>query len=93
MLPLKLRFKYSSDKDFIITLNSKFQRIVEKNRDYLSLSLHDRITVENTTSVGGIFVSHQHQLFDYAPFDNFIEAIFRQITAAVTRDSSRILDD
>ena len=74
MLPLKLRFKYSSVTNFIMSLNSKVQLIIEKNRDYLSLSLHDRTTllrttVEYTTSVGGIFISCQHQLFDYPSFD------------------------
>ncbi|CAF4039779.1 unnamed protein product, partial [Rotaria sordida] len=74
-LPIKLRFKYSPFK-----LHSK------KNRDILSLFHHDRTTllrttVEFTTSVGGMFTLRQYKLFDYPPFYESVEMIFKPSAA------------
>ena len=91
---MKLRFKYSSVKDFFTSIKTKIQLVFEKNRDFLSLSLHDRTTllrntVEYTTGIGGMFISHQYQLFDYPTFYNSAEIIFRPTAAALGK---RVID-
>jgi len=96
-LPVKLRFKYSSVKDFFTSTKTKIQLVCEKNRDLLLLSQQDRTslfrtTIEYTTSVGGMFTIRQHQLFDYASFYNSAEIIFRPTSAAFTRRVINHLD-
>jgi uncharacterized Fe-S radical SAM superfamily protein PflX len=81
----KLRFKYSSVRDYFTTVKSKIQFGLEKNRDFLSLSIHDRSTllrtiVEHTTGLGGMFISGQHGLFDYLSFYNAAEMIFGPVS-------------
>ncbi|CAF0820187.1 unnamed protein product [Adineta ricciae] len=69
MLPLKARFKYTS------------------NRDFLSLSVHDRSTllhhtVEYTTGVGVASMLHHVQLYANPSFVNSAELIFRPSAVA-----------
>ncbi len=66
-------------------MKSKIQLGLEKNRDFLSLSIHDRSTllrtiVEHTTGLGGMFISGQHGLFDYLSFYNAAEMIFGPVS-------------
>jgi hypothetical protein len=96
-LPVKLRFKCSSVKDFFTSMMTQIQLVFEKNRDLLSLSPQDRTilfqtTIEHTASVGGMFVLRQHQLFDYASFYNSAEIIFRPTAAAFIRRVINQLD-
>ncbi|CAF5077024.1 unnamed protein product [Rotaria sp. Silwood1] len=54
----------------------------EKNRDFLSLSRHDRITllrttVEYTSTIGSIFTLRQYKLFNYPSFYESAEIIFQ----------------
>ncbi len=93
-LPVKLRFKCSSVRDFLTVVKSKIQQGFEKNRDLLSLSSHDRTillraTVQYTSSIGGMFTLRQHQLFNDESFYQSAEMIFRPRSAIVTR---RIID-
>ncbi|CAF1394814.1 unnamed protein product [Rotaria sordida] len=86
-LPLKLRFKYSSVYDLFKSMMGNIQLVFEKNRDFLSLSRHDRTTLlrttaEFTTSIGGMFTLRQYKLFDYPPFYESAEIIFHP-TAAI----------
>ena len=81
-LPLKLRFKYASVSDFFTSMLIKVQLVFEKNRDLLSLSIHDRTsllrnTVEYTASIGGMFILHQSRLLDDITFLRSTEMIFQ----------------
>jgi len=83
----KLRFKYSSVRDYFTSVKSKIQLGLEKNRDFLSLSLNDHSTllrtiVEHTTGLGGMFISRQYGLFDYLSFYNSAEIIFGPVSTA-----------
>ncbi len=89
-LPVKLRFKCSSVRDFLTIMKSKIQLGIEKNRDLLSLSSHDRTillraTVQYTSSIGGMFMLRQHRLFEYESFYKSSEMIFGSSAAAFTR--------
>jgi hypothetical protein len=60
----------------------KVQLVFEKNRDLLSLSSHDRITllrstVEYTASTGVMFILHQTRLLDDITFYKSAEMIFQ----------------
>ncbi|CAF1562067.1 unnamed protein product, partial [Rotaria sp. Silwood1] len=81
-LPLKLRFKYSLVYDFFTSMMGNVQIAFEKNRDFLSLSRHDRITllrttVEYTSTIGSIFTLRQYKLFNYPSFYESAEIIFQ----------------
>ncbi|CAF3442415.1 unnamed protein product [Rotaria sp. Silwood1] len=81
-LPLKLRFKHSLVYDFFTSMMGNVQIAFEKNRDFLSLSRHDRITllrstVEYTSTIGSMFTLRQYKLFDYPPFYESAEMIFQ----------------
>ncbi|CAF1276809.1 unnamed protein product [Adineta ricciae] len=81
-LPLKSRFKYSSVSNFFTSVMTSVQLVFEKNRDFLSLSAHDRNTllhhtVEYTTGVGVASMLCQVQLFANPSFFNSAELIFR----------------
>jgi hypothetical protein len=96
-LPVKLRFKCSSVRDFFTVIKSKIQQGIEKNRDCLSLSLHDRrillrATVQYTSSIGSMFTLRQYQLLDYESFYESAETIFRPSAAAFTRCAIKQLD-
>ncbi len=70
------------------------QLVFEKNREFLSLSLHDRTTllrntVEYTTSIGGAFILRQVELFDQPTFYKSAETIFRPTTVALIK---RLID-
>ncbi len=93
-LPVKLRFKCASVRDFFTVIKSKIQLGIEKNRDLLSLSSHDRTillraTVQYTTGLGGMFTLRQHRLFDYESFYESAKTIFRPSSAIATR---RVID-
>ncbi|CAF2909536.1 unnamed protein product [Rotaria sp. Silwood2] len=80
-LPLKLRFKYSSVNHFITSMMGKVQLVFERNRDFLSLSQHDRTillesTVEYTATIGGMFLLRQARLLDDLAFFQSAEMIF-----------------
>lgn len=90
MLPHELNFEYSSVKNFFTSVMGRIQFIIEKNRDFLTLSLDNRtnllrITAEHTSSLGGMFTLRQHRLFDYPSFYKSAEMIFRPSAAAFTR--------
>jgi len=96
-LPVKLRFKYSSSGEFLAFMMGNIQLAFEKNRDLLSLSSHDRTTllrntVEYRTSFGGMFMSRQHQLFNYPSFYNSLEIIFNQTAVAFSKRTINQLD-
>ena len=62
----------------------KVQLVFEKNRDCLSLSLHDRTTllrntVEHTATIGGMFILRQANLLDNLAFFKSAETIFQQL--------------
>ncbi|CAF1205213.1 unnamed protein product [Adineta steineri] len=93
-LPPKFRFKYTSVSKFFTSMMANVQLVFEKNRDLLSLSLHDRTallrdTVEYTTSVGGAYILRQAHLFDYPAFSESAELIFRPAAVAATK---RLID-
>ncbi|CAF1005072.1 unnamed protein product [Rotaria sordida] len=93
-LPIKLRYKYPSVCNFFTSVKSNIQLVFEKNRDFLSLSRHDRTTllrttVEYTTSIGGMFTLRQYKLFDYPPFYESTEMIFKP---SGTKFARRVID-
>jgi len=76
---------------------SQIQLVFEKNRDFLSLPLHDRTTllrntVQYTVGIGGMLVLRQHHLFDYSSFYNSAEIIFRPTAAASSKRAIDQLD-
>ena len=82
MLPLKARFKYTPVSTFFTSVMTGVQLVFEKNRDFLSLSAHDRSTllrhtVEYTTGVGVASMLRQVQLFANPAFFSSAELIFR----------------
>jgi hypothetical protein len=73
---------------------AKVQLVFEKNRDFISLFLHDRTTllrstVEYTTSIGGAFILQQTQLLDRPTFFESTQLIFRPATTALMK---RLID-
>ncbi len=86
-LPPKLRSKYSYVKDFFTSMKAKVQLVFEKNRDFLSLSSHERITLlrttaEYTSTIGGMFLIRQARLFDDPSFYESSEMLFRPTATA-----------
>jgi hypothetical protein len=70
ILPLKLRFKYSSVCEFIISLIRESRFLDEKNPDFMSLSSHDRsILLHSSTKyitiLSASFTGRQTHLLDY----------------------------
>jgi len=89
-LPPKIRFKYSCVKDFFTSMKAKVQLLFDKNRDFVLLSSHDRITllrttIEYTTSIGGMFLIRQARLLDDPSFYKSTEMIFRPTATAFSR--------
>ena len=96
-LPLKLRFRYSSVRDFLTSMMGKVQLVFEKNRDCLSLSLHDRTTllrntVEYTATIGGMFILRQANLLDNLAFFKSAETIFQPAAMVSTKSFIDQLD-
>lgn len=96
-LPLKLRFKTSSVKEFFIDLKIKLQLHFERNKHFLSLSSEDRqgllrSTVEHTTGLGGMFILRRHQLFNHLLFYKTAETIFRPNATLSTKHVISQLD-
>jgi hypothetical protein len=80
-LPLKLRYKIEPVGEFVTANMSRVQRIFEKNRDCLSLSSQDRLTllqhtVKHTGCIGATFVLHEIQLLNDPLFYKSSEIIF-----------------
>jgi hypothetical protein len=93
-LPVKLRYKPGPVGEFIASNMSRVQRIFEKNRDYLSLSTHDRSillrnTVKHTRCFDGTFILHQAHLFDNPLFYKTTEMLFGSHTMAT---NNRLID-
>ena len=89
-LPMKLRYRHLPVRRFFTTLFSRVQRVVEKTRDFHSLSTQDRSTLLHTTTrytstFAGIFLLHSSELFDNPSFFQSVEMIFRSTTAASIR--------
>ena len=93
-LPPKFRFKHQSVNTFFTLMMSNVQLMVEKNRDFVSLTLDDRITllrstVEYTTNIGAAFLLREGQLLDRPDFFRSTELIFRPSAVALTK---RLID-
>ena len=89
-LPVKLRFKSASVREFFTVVKSKIQFGIEQNRNLLDLSPNDRTTlmrgtVQYTTSFGGMFMIRQHRLFEYESFYQSAETIFRSSATIATK--------
>jgi hypothetical protein len=72
----------------------KVQFVFEKNRDFLSLSSHERTillrsTVEYTASIGGMFILRQTKLLDDLAFSESTEMIFQPAAMASIK---RVID-
>ena len=96
-LPVKIRYKFSTTKDFFTSTKAQVQLVSETNPYALSLCSRDRSlllqkTVKHVTGLGGMFVLRKYQLFNHASFYNSAEMIFRPNAAAFTRRVINQLD-
>ncbi|CAF1220710.1 unnamed protein product [Adineta steineri] len=81
LLPYKFRFKLGSVSEFIKFIMNNIPQIIEKNRDFRSLSLHDRSillrnTIKYSECIGATFILHQSHLLDDPYFNQSNEFIF-----------------
>lgn len=84
-------------KVFFASALNKVQSVVEKNRDFLSLSLNDRdvllrLTVEHAVSLGGITTLRQQKLLNYSSFYRITEMIFTSASTWFAKQAIQNLD-
>ncbi|UJR08633.1 hypothetical protein I4U23_012892 [Adineta vaga] len=96
-LPPKFRFKYTSVNNFYTLMMTNVQLSFEKNRDLLSISIHDRNTllrhtVEYTTGIGVACVLRQTLLLDQPTFFESTELIFQPSAVALIKRLVNQLD-
>jgi len=84
ILPIKLRFKYRSINEFLLSIFAKVQLLFEKNPDFISLYSHDRSILlyrqmKYITIISSSFIIQQSNLFDYQGFNKGIENLFGNV--------------
>jgi hypothetical protein len=93
-LPLKLRFRSSSVREFITLLISETQLLFRKNPDFLSLCSHDRSTLLHYSTkykiiLNASFIGRQARLIDHSGFLQSTENLFGSTTMIIIK---RLID-
>ena len=81
ILPPKLRYKIQPVGEFVTSNMMQVQRVFERNGNYLSLPVHDRLmllrnTVKHTGCFGATFILHDSRLLDDPSFSRTAALIF-----------------
>lgn len=97
LLPVKMRFKIQSVGKFLATNLVQIQRVLERNGDYLSLAMEDRLallrhTIRHSTTLGGAYLVYLANAADDPCFYQASEILFGAKPMAVNRTVSKFFD-
>lgn len=92
-----MRFKIQSVGKFLATNLVQIQRVLERNGDYLSLAMEDRLallrhTIRHSTTLGGAYLVYLANAADDPCFYQASEILFGAKPMAVNRTVSKFFD-
>ena len=96
-LPIKQRYRIEPVAEFVTFNMQQVERIFEKNHDFTSLDVHDRLillrhTIKHTGCFGATFVLHQSQILDDPLFFIATETIFTPTVVSTIQPITRSFD-